>query len=113
VEDGVTFALVALAAADGAAYLAWGWGTREAPDRRAEVFAAVVTACALVVAAALPARLAAAALVGTLWGRAVWDVLHAGRVPLIGTDIPPRYPWVSLVAKAVATALYLLFAFPA
>ncbi len=112
-QDAVTVGLAALAAADAAAYAAWGWGTGEDGDRRAEVFAGVVTAAALVVAVALPIRFAAAAMVGTLWGRCVWDVLHTGRVKLVGTDLPPRYPVVALTAKAVACALFLLFAFPA
>jgi len=113
VEDAATVALVGVAVADAAAYLAWGWGTREGADRRVEVFAATVTAAAIVVAVALPLRLAAAALVGVLWGRAVWDALHLGRAPLLATDVPPGYPWAALVAKAAATALYLLFAVPA
>lgn len=109
----MTVGLVALCAADAAAYLAWGWGTREDADRRVEVFAGVVTAAALVVVVALPQPLAAAAAVGALWGRCLWDLLHMGRAPLLGTDLPGRFPPVALVAKAAATALTLLFAFPA
>ncbi len=112
-QDAATVGLVALAAADAAAYLAWGWRTREDADRRAEVGAAVATAAALVAVVALPPELAAAGIVAVLWTRGAWDWLHAGGSPPLGTDVPPDYPWVALVAKAVATALFLLFAFPA
>lgn len=105
--------LVALAAADAGAYAAWGWGTGQDGDRRVEIFAGAVTAAALVAVVALPQPLAAAAVVGVLSGRCLWDLLHVGAAPLLGTDVPPRYPWVSLVAKATATALVLLFGLPA
>jgi hypothetical protein len=93
--------------------MAWGWGTGQDEDARAETFAAVVTAVALSAAVLLPERLAGAALVGILWGRGLWDFLHMGAAPLLGTDLPRRYPWVSVVVKAGASALYLLFALPA
>lgn len=104
--------LVALAAFDAGVYFHAARGAKGELERIAEPVVFLGTAVALLFALLLGGAGGAILAVVTLWSRAGWDGLHLGDGNVLQIALAPDYALYSLIVKAAATALFLLFAFP-
>ena len=111
-EPGVA-ALVALCAFDAGVYFFAAVGVKGPLERVAEPVMFLATAAALAITLLLAGKPAGVLAVATLFARGGWDAMHLGDGNILEIPLPRDFPFVSLLVKAGAAALFLLFAFPA
>ena len=111
--DVIVGALVGFLAFDAGVYASSYRGKLGDVERVVEPVALVVTAVGLAAALLFSGRMAAAAVLVCLAGRALFDTLHLGDGNVLVIPLPRDFALYSMVVKVAVAVLFVFFAFPA